>query len=493
MAAIEPSIEEEQLIEEIKEEEDKFVKDEEKEQKKELLNESENEFKEEKQVNKEEIQKEINDNEDIEKNLEDNNEKENILEKDLSMDIGTYEDAPDFIQDNEYIKTGYILHCNTFKKTFKSLFMWHNETINIWSHLLGALFFFALIFYTEIFITNFKTQLTNIRKDLSLMEEKVELLHNQSPNITDEMYNSVKDIKVSFKEFNEKIIYQESIDKIVSLYNEIKNFSMNSIDYISHAFSDIFSSFKEGILSLKEQIMDLIKLDNSKNSQIETNLDNDYDLNLKDRQVKSLARWPLFIIILSAIICLTFSASFHSIGNMNEKYHILLNRFDYGGISILISGSCYPPYYYFFYYSTGFRYFYLTEISVFGIGTFLYSLTDDFNKPERRTLRGILFLIFGLCTGIPILHMSFFGDKIEGYGSGIKLINWYFGGISYIVGALLYILRFPEKIFPKKFDYIGASHQIFHVLVFLGATFHFFGSLDAYNYRFKNLILDSVE
>ena len=35
MAAIEPSIEEEQLIEEIKEEEDKFVKDEEKEQKKE--------------------------------------------------------------------------------------------------------------------------------------------------------------------------------------------------------------------------------------------------------------------------------------------------------------------------------------------------------------------------------------------------------------------------------------------------------------------------
>ena len=348
MTAIEPSIEEEKLSEEIKEPEDKLVKDEEeKEQKKESLNKSENEFKEEKQVIKEEIQEQIIDNEDIEKILVNSNEKEHILEKDLSMDIGTFEDAPDFIQDNEYIKTGYILHCNTFKKTFKSLFMWHNETINIWSHLLGALFFFALIFYTEIFITNFKTQLTIIRKDLSLMEEKVEFLHNQSPNITNEMYHSVKDIKVSFKEFNERIIYQESIDKIVSLYNEIKNFSMNSFDYISQAFSDIFSSFKEGILSLKEQIIDLIKLDNSVNSKMETNLDDNYELNLKDRQVKSLARWPLFIIILSAIICLTFSASFHSIGNMNEKYHILLNRFDYGGISILISGSCYPPYYYF--------------------------------------------------------------------------------------------------------------------------------------------------
>ena len=437
MEDTEPSKEKDQSIEDIKEEEDTLIKGEEEEEKEESLN--ENEFKEEKIINHEESQEKINEDEDIEKNLVDVNEKEDILERDLSLDLGNYEDAPDFIQDNEFIKTGYILHCNTFKKTFKSLFMWHNETINIWSHLLGALFFIVLIFYTEIFITNFKTQLTNIRKDLSLMEEKVEFLHSQSPNITDDMYHSVKDIKISFKEFNEKIIYQESIDKILSLYNEIKNFSMNSFDYISKAFSDIFSSFKEGILSLKEQIMDLIKLDNSKNDQIETNLDDNYDLNLKERQVKSLARWPLFIIILSAIICMAFSASFHSVGNMNEKYHILLNRFDYGGISILISGSCYPPYYYFFYYSTGFRYFYLIEISVFGIGTFLYSLTDDFNKPERRTLRGILFLIFGLCTGIPIVHMTFFGDTIKGYGSGIKLINWYIGGVSYIVGALLYI------------------------------------------------------
>ena len=69
----------------------------------------------------------------------------------------------------------------------------------------------------------------------------------------------------------------------------------------------------------------------------------------------------------------------------------------------------------------------------------------------------------------------------------MKLINWYFGGISYVVGALLYILRFPEKKFPRKFDYIGASHQIFHILVFIGALFHFMGSLDAYNYRFNKL------
>ena len=88
---------------------------------------------------------------------------------------------------------------------------------------------------------------------------------------------------------------------------------------------------------------------------------------------------------------------------------------------------------------------------------------------------------------------EFAKDKIDGYGPGMKLINWYLGGISYVAGAILYIIRFPEKLFPGKFDYIGASHQIFHILVFLGALFHFFGSIDAYNYRFLNLKIERVE
>ena len=88
--------------------------------------------------------------------------------------------------------------------------------------------------------------------------------------------------------------------------------------------------------------------------------------------------------------------------------------------------------------------------------------------------------------------MAFFGYTIEGYNKNIKLINWYLGGISYVVGALFYILRIPEKIFPGKFDFFGASHQIFHVLVFFGAFFHFIGSLDAYNYRFRNLEINWI-
>ena len=414
---------------------------------------------------------------------------EGDLEDDAKLLVGSFLEAPKFMQDNEYIKGGYLLNCTTFKKTFKSLFMFHNETINIWTHLLSAIFFFALLFYTSIFITNYKSQLNKLKNDITLVEQKVESLYDESPNVMNNTYYSLKVLKKTINKVNKnnEYLYQNSLQLILYLYNEVKNISSNFIDTLSLKFIELLTNVQDGIILIKREIINLIKLDTSKSDYFEKELDEKFNTDIEKKQTNELARWPLFVIIHSAILLFIFSASFHSIGTINERYHDILNRFDYGGISLLISGSCYPPYYYFFYYSNTFKYLYLIEITVFGIGIFLYSLTDDFNKPQKRTLRGIIFLIFGLCTGIPILHMAFFGKKLEGNAAGINLINWYVGGVCYVIGALLYIIRFPEKIFPGKFDYIGASHQIFHILVFFGALFHFLGSLDAYNYRFNNL------
>ena len=66
-----------------------------------------------------------------------------------------------------------------------------------------------------------------------------------------------------------------------------------------------------------------------------------------------LERWPMFVMLVSAIICLGCSTCFHLLSAHSKKWHDLLNRLDYAGISILIAGSCYPPYYYFFYCKKG--------------------------------------------------------------------------------------------------------------------------------------------
>ncbi|KAI8149276.1 pPR-type GPCR protein [Fennellomyces sp. T-0311] len=56
----------------------------------------------------------------------------------------TWSELPQWMQDNIYITAGYRLPTASYAKCFQSLFYLHNESVNIWSHLLGFVFFFGL-------------------------------------------------------------------------------------------------------------------------------------------------------------------------------------------------------------------------------------------------------------------------------------------------------------------------------------------------------------
>ncbi|RDW94390.1 HlyIII-domain-containing protein [Coleophoma crateriformis] len=52
-----------------------------------------------------------------------------------------WNDLPSWQQDNHYIHSGYRPASNSFKKSFASLGYLHNESVNIYSHLFGAIIF----------------------------------------------------------------------------------------------------------------------------------------------------------------------------------------------------------------------------------------------------------------------------------------------------------------------------------------------------------------
>ncbi|ESO94939.1 hypothetical protein LOTGIDRAFT_144778 [Lottia gigantea] len=72
-----------------------------------------------------------------------------------------YRDIPNFLSGNPFILRGYRANL-PISTCIRSLFMWSNETINIWSHLLGFLLFFCLMINDLVFtLPSYKTHVTD--------------------------------------------------------------------------------------------------------------------------------------------------------------------------------------------------------------------------------------------------------------------------------------------------------------------------------------------
>ncbi|XP_030242480.1 adiponectin receptor protein isoform X1 [Drosophila navojoa] len=185
---------------------------------------------------------------------------------------------------------------------------------------------------------------------------------------------------------------------------------------------------------------------------------------------------------MGAIICLGFSFAFHTLSCHSVEIGRLFSKLDYCGIALLIMGSFVPWLYYGFYCHYQPKVIYLSVVCVLGCLSIIVSLWDKFSEPALRPLRAGVFMSFGLSGVIPAIHYSI----MEGWLSQISRasLGWLIlMGLLYILGALLYALRVPERWFPGKFDIWFQSHQIFHVLVIAAAFVHYHGISEMAMYR----------
>ncbi|KAI9283310.1 hemolysin-III related-domain-containing protein [Sporodiniella umbellata] len=70
-----------------------------------------------------------------------------LLDKEPIKKILNWHEIPAWMQDNAYITGGYRPPSNSYKRCIQSLFYLHNESVNIWSHLLGFILFTGLGIY----------------------------------------------------------------------------------------------------------------------------------------------------------------------------------------------------------------------------------------------------------------------------------------------------------------------------------------------------------
>ena len=115
------------------------------------------------------------------------------------------------------------------------------------------------------------------------------------------------------------------------------------------------------------------------------------------------------VFALSAVFCLGSSAFFHLFYIKNEHWYETLARLDYGGISILIMGSSYPPIFYGFACKEVFleRNIFLALITTTSTACFVATMNPAFNKPHLRGARSLMYIILGLSAAFPLVRLRF--------------------------------------------------------------------------------------
>ncbi|KAH9460792.1 hypothetical protein Pst134EA_017109 [Puccinia striiformis f. sp. tritici] len=184
---------------------------------------------------------------------------------------------------------------------------------------------------------------------------------------------------------------------------------------------------------------------------------------------------------LSGMSCLGFSALFHTFSCHSHKVCSTFGRLDYIGIVWLIVGSFYPAVYYGFFCRGKVIAAYLILITTLGAFATYTVVSPAYRSNSGRRNRTIVFVALGLSGIFPVTH----GILSHGLLDAADRVGlwWLLGsGAMYILGAIFYAERFPERLTPGSFDLIGSSHQIFHTLILIAAAMHYMSALKAFTF-----------
>lgn len=359
------------------------------------------------------------------------------LWKKVKYQLVEYHSLPGYLKDNEYILGHYRAEW-PLKQALLSIFTIHNETLNVWTHLIGFFLFLALTIYTatkvpKVVDLHSLQNLPDVLRKADLHKLQAELLTclPSLPHMPD------------LHKLRDGLLRSPSNWHIIDLLN---NCLPERFSHSNHTDVCVLRSVKEDVANILAPLL-----------------------------VRPITRWPFYAFLGGAMFCLLASSTCHLLSCHSECLSYIMLRLDYAGIAALISTSFYPPVYYSFMCYPFFCNLYLGFITLLGIGTILGSLLPVFQTPEYRVIRASLFFGMGLSGAVPILHkLVLFWHQPEAlHTTGYELLM----GIFYGIGALIYAMRVPERWMPGKFDIAGHSHQLFHVLVVAGAYTHYHAGL----------------
>jgi predicted membrane channel-forming protein YqfA (hemolysin III family) len=127
-------------------------------------------------------------------------------------------------------------------------------------------------------------------------------------------------------------------------------------------------------------------------------------------------------------------------------------------------------------------------VAILGTGCGLM-LIESFQDPRWMLARNLILALsvaFGL---IPSVHWALVEtctrECLDTFAMALVQMFGFYG-----LGFLVFMYRIPERFAPGLFDYVGASHQWWHVAVWAAGSAWYEGMVRYYTWRTHSLVCD---
>lgn len=184
--------------------------------------------------------------------------------------------------------------------------------------------------------------------------------------------------------------------------------------------------------------------------------------------------WPLLIYLISICLYPLASSCAHTFSTMSARARHIGFFWDYGALSFYSLGSAMAYFHYVFpdaWINGPFHRYFLPIAmcnSILCTGLACYSRFAESPRPRfGKALRVLAFAYPYLFDNIPLFYRVFLCAGEGCTNNSTNILHVYHMGLAFLTG-FLFAMRLPERLAPGSFDYIGHSHQLFHVCAILG-------------------------
>uniref|UniRef100_A0A8C6QCW6 Progestin and adipoQ receptor family member VI n=1 Tax=Nannospalax galili TaxID=1026970 RepID=A0A8C6QCW6_NANGA len=192
-----------------------------------------------------------------------------------------------------------------------------------------------------------------------------------------------------------------------------------------------------------------------------------------------LYHWPLLVFMLPTCLYPFASCCAHTFSSMSPQAHHMCYFLDYGAVSLYSLGCAFPYAAYSMPASWLHGYLYQLFVPAAALNSVCTSLScyswwalSALPFLTSKALRTAAFTYPFLFDSLPLFYrLGLCWARAHGCGQEALNSNHGYHLLCALLTGLLFAARLPERLAPGRFDYIGHSHQLFHICAVLGTHF----------------------